>query len=622
MYPKYFGLTESGFSITPDPQYLFLSDQHREALVHLQFGAGEDGGFVLLTGEVGTGKTTVCRAFLEQIPERVDLALIFNPALSSRELLQAVCSEFRIPVALESSSSRQLVSALNEYLLRAHAAGRRPLLMIDEAQNLSPEVLEQVRLLTNLETDKHKLLQIFLVGQPELRELLQQRGLRQLAQRITARYHLGPLKRRETRAYVRHRLRVAGAERELFTGPALRLVHRRTGGVPRLINILCERALLGAYATGRQQATWSIVARAARELAGNSGRRSPPPDGLARLGAWALAAFVALSLGFAGYWLGSTESTNPVVALSQPTPGRPEIVPISPIYASAVEPLDAVVPPEAAEPLLPHKTEPAYPPVFEMAVSAAAVQPVSEMAQSESPKLAADQPEAARPPVLTPPEADSGRSQSADSPAVADPEWREFRAQALGLPLAGRKLAMQRLMTRWGIVFSERDLRDPCEVAEMDLAACLVRRAGWTRLLEFNRPALLRLDGGRNQALYALLIGFRGDAALIDLGDREQLLPLEQLDRYWSGDFILLWRIPPGGERLVNERASSRSRKWLAEQLAPLVGGARDADLGALVRRFQQQQGLQVDGVAGPETMIRLNALSDRPGIPQLRRGG
>ena len=229
-----------------------------------------------------------------------------------------------------------------------HATSMRDdLLMIDEAQNLSPEVLEQVRLLTNLETDKHKLLQIFLVGQPELRELLQQRGLRQLAQRITARYHLGPLKRRETRAYVRHRLRVAGAERELFTGPALRLVHRRTGGVPRLINILCERALLGAYATGRQQATWSIVARAARELAGNSGRRSPPPDGLARLGAWALTAFVALSLGFAGYWLGSTESTNPVVALSQPTPGRPENVPISPIYASAVEPLDAVADPVA-----------------------------------------------------------------------------------------------------------------------------------------------------------------------------------------------------------------------------------------------------------------------------------
>ncbi len=612
MYLKYFGLTESGFSITPDPQYLFLSDQHREALFHLQFGAGEGGGFVLLTGEVGTGKTTVCRAFLEQRPEQVDLALIFNPALDSRELLQAVCSEFRIPVALEASSTRQLVGALNEYLLRAHAAGRRPLLMIDEAQNLSPEVLEQVRLLTNLETEKHKLLQIFLVGQPELRELLRQRGLRQLAQRITARYHLGPLKRRETRAYVRHRMRVAGAQRELFTGPALGLVHRKTGGVPRLINILCERALLGAYATGRHQVTWAVVARAARELAGNRSRASARMTGLGRLGAWTLAACAGLSLGFAGYWLGLAESVNPVTALPRPAPVPAETASISPLFVSAVEPRGAVASPLATEsPPLP-QIDARPSPESEVALSAAQ----DPGTQSEEPKVATAQPETVKPPLLAPLAADSERAES------ADPEWREFRNQALDLPLAGRRLAMQRLLALWGIAFSEQDPRDPCQVAEAEFAACLVRNGGWARLVGFDRPALVRLDVDPRQPLYALVIGFRGDAAVVDLGDREELVPLEQLDRHWSGDLLLLWRMPPGGERLVSARASSRSREWLAEQMKTWVDAGPEADLGVITRRFQEQQGLQVDGIAGPETMMRLNTLSERRGIPKLRREG
>ncbi len=616
MYPKYFGLTESGFSITPDPQYLFLSDQHREALVHLQFGAGEGGGFVLLTGEVGTGKTTVCRAFLEQRPERVDLALIFNPALNSRELLQAVCSEFRIPVALEASSTRQLVSALNGYLLRAHAAGRLPLLMIDEAQNLSPEVLEQVRLLTNLETDKHKLLQIFLVGQPELREMLGQRGLRQLAQRITARYHLGPLKRRETRDYVQHRLRVAGAQRELFTGAALRLVHRKTGGVPRLINILCERALLGAYATGREKVTSPIVARAARELGGNSDRTPARPAGWVRARNWALAAFAGLSLGFAGYWLGSAGSWTPVTAFSRPASAPAEAGSISPIDASAQAPSGVDLVAHAAESAPLPQTEPGPAPASETAASAAAVVGLARPAQFQEPKVATVEPETARPPVAAPPAADSERPES------ADPEWRAFAAETLGVPVAGRKLAMQRLLAHWGIAFSERDRRDPCEAAEADLAACLVSQGGWERLLGFDRPALLRMEIGSSRALFVTVIGFRGDAVLVDLGDREEFVPRAQLDRHWSGEFTLLWRMPPGGERLVSDRASSRSREWLAEQLGPLVGNAQGTGLGALTMSFQEQQGLQVDGVAGPETMIRLNSLSKRSGVPQLRRGG
>jgi len=268
MYADYFGLKEASFSVSPDPHYLYLSQRHREALAHLLYGAGGNGGFVQLTGEVGTGKTTICRAFMEQIPEQVDLALILNPALTVVELLQAICQEFHIPVQPGETSRMILVDKLNRYLLQAHANGRRPVLMIDEAQNLSADVLEQLRLLTNLETSKQKLLQIFLIGQPELQEMLQRKELRQLAQRITARYHLTPLNETETSEYIRHRLAVAGVERPLFSCPALRRIHRLSGGVPRLINMLCDRALLGAFATHRQSVDASIVRRASAELQG------------------------------------------------------------------------------------------------------------------------------------------------------------------------------------------------------------------------------------------------------------------------------------------------------------------------------------------------------------------
>ncbi len=268
MYADYFGLKEASFSITPDPHYLYLSQRHREALAHLLYGADGNGGFVQLTGEVGTGKTTICRAFMEQVPEQVDLALILNPALTVMELLQAICQEFHIPKVQDETSRMVLVDKLNRYLLKAHANGRRPVLMIDEAQNLSPDVLEQLRLLTNLETSKHKLLQIFLIGQPELQEMLQRQELRQLAQRITARYHLTPLSEAETADYIRHRLAVAEVERPLFSRSALRQIHKLSGGVPRLINMLCDRALLGAFATHRQTVDASIVKKAAAELQG------------------------------------------------------------------------------------------------------------------------------------------------------------------------------------------------------------------------------------------------------------------------------------------------------------------------------------------------------------------
>lgn len=273
VYLRYFGLEEAPFTITPDPRYLYLSRRHQEGLAHLLYGVGQggSGGFVQLTGEVGTGKTTLCRSLLEQVPEKTRLALILTPTLTPWELLAAICDELSVDYD-KAASIKMLVDALTAYLLRSHAEGERVVVVIDEAQNMDRDALEQVRLLTNLETETDKLMQIVLLGQPELRELLARNELRQLAQRITARYHLEPLDRDETAAYVRHRLAVAGAPRCPFNRAGLKAIFLHSQGVPRLINIIADRALMGAYARERTQIGATLVRQAAREVKGE-GRR-------------------------------------------------------------------------------------------------------------------------------------------------------------------------------------------------------------------------------------------------------------------------------------------------------------------------------------------------------------
>lgn len=268
MYKEYFGLEEMPFSIAPDPRYLYMSGQHREALAHLLYGFNSDGGFVLLTGDVGTGKTTICRCLLEQIPEKTAIAFIINPKLTVEELLAVICDEFGIRYPAGNKSIKVFIDNINSYLLEAHAKDQKAVLIIDEAQNLGAEVLEQLRLLTNLETNQVKLLQIILMGQPELRDKLSQPELLQLSQRIIARYHLGALSKKEVSAYVTHRLTVAGVRDPLFSDPAIDKLYKLSGGVPRLINVLCDRALLGVFAHGKKQVTGSIIKKAAAEVFG------------------------------------------------------------------------------------------------------------------------------------------------------------------------------------------------------------------------------------------------------------------------------------------------------------------------------------------------------------------
>lgn len=610
MYPEHFGLTEPSFSITPDPHYLYLSREHREALAHLVYGASQSAGFVLLTGEVGTGKTTVCRAFLEQLPERVVVALVLNPALSATELLHTVCDEFGVRVAAPEATAKQLVDALNRFLLQAHAEGKRPVLMIDEAQNLKPDVLEQIRLLTNLETHKHKLLQIFLVGQPELRSLLRQKGLRQLDQRISARYHLLPLNSRETADYIVHRLAVAGVNRRVFTRGATRRIFRLTKGVPRLINILCDRALLGAFAGNRSLVTAGIVGRAARELRGNRQRREGSGGGAG----WP--ALIAASLLAAG--IGGLALNWEVFLTDDPVSGSSSagIVDHS---RRQFEQADTVTAPHDQ-----HRQ-----PVAGPALSASADEPKPQAAVSvpditphpEPPTPPADALPTGQPVTALP----AGVGGETAQPDVAQqPEETSITNNPLFESGLDRRSAMALLFRAWGIDNPPDDIRSGCELAETRGLRCRPGRGGWQLLRSYNRPALLEMTDRRG---VLPLVGLSARQATIDLGERRLQLPLEQLAAHWNGSFLILWQPPPGGDMLIAMNSHGDIVRWLRQLLARVPGlqvdnpesPAFDHALQEQLRRFQRQQGLTADGIAGPETLIRLNTLAGPVQPPQLR---
>ena len=324
MYESFFGLRNAPFSIAPDPRRLYLSERHREALAHLLYGLDAGGGFVLLTGDVGAGKTTVCRCFLEKVPPHCRVAYVFNPRLTALELLETVCDEFGVPHPPSNPGAptvKDCIDPLNAFLLRSHAEGRTTVLVIDEAQNLAPEVLEQLRLLTNLETAECKLLQIVLIGQPELRAMLDHPRLQQLSQRVIARYHLGALNPTETRTYIFHRLALAGWQgRSPFGHRALARIHALTGGIPRRINVLCDRALLGAYAAGRHEASEEMVGQAAREVFSQTASVPAHPAAwhagwLVAAGALAGAALMAALLWGWGHWpVGKAAASGAVAA--------------------------------------------------------------------------------------------------------------------------------------------------------------------------------------------------------------------------------------------------------------------------------------------------------------------
>ena len=321
MYKKYFGLKMSPFSIAPDPRFLYLSGQHREALAHVLHGIRSDGGFVLLTGEIGTGKTTTCRCIIQTLEKHIVVAFIIHPALSVAELLAAICDEFGIAYP-KKTTRKDLVDRINDFLLDLHAKRKRAILIIDEAQNLSHDVLEQIRLLTNLETNERKLLQIVLIGQPELRDKLAGPELRQLDQRIVARCHLVALSKTDVFLYVNHRLRVAGGRSELFSKDALNSLYFYSSGIPRLINVICDRALLGAFVRQKQIVNRATLIQAANEVLGG---RLPGTE-RRRKALMTAAVLICIWLGLMFYFFNGFESreTGRGPGLLRPLPAMPQ----------------------------------------------------------------------------------------------------------------------------------------------------------------------------------------------------------------------------------------------------------------------------------------------------------
>lgn len=345
MYTSFFGLNEKPFSITPNPRYLYMSERHSEALAHLIYGIKDSGGFIQLTGEVGTGKTTLIRSLLQRLPENADVALILNPQLSATEFLGAILTELGIPQPADRTSLKELTDALNKYLLENYSKGRRTILIVDEAQNFAVAVLEQVRLLTNLETANQKLLQITLIGQPELRTMLSRVDLRQLAQRITGRYHLEPLSHDETEEYVKHRLSVAGGSGNIFTSQACRELYRLSGGVPRIINVIADRAMLGAFTRDEHEITPRMIRRAAAEVYGENADDRLRGRAWLKIAGFALGAAVLTGAAIYTSLRFASERSSPTAQ----TVNAPASVPRAAVVEAADDPVAVEPSPVAAE---------------------------------------------------------------------------------------------------------------------------------------------------------------------------------------------------------------------------------------------------------------------------------
>ncbi len=521
MYQPFFQLSQPPFSIAPDPRYLFMSERHREALAHLLFGLKGGGGFVLLTGEIGAGKTTVCRLFLEQIPARCNVAYLFNPKQSVTELLQSICDEFNIKVSPRNDAAvtvKDFIDPLNTFLLRTHAVKQNNILIIDEAQNLSADVLEQLRLLTNLETNERKLLQIILIGQPELRTMLDRPELEQLAQRVIARFHLAALSEGETAQYIAHRLAVAGGRNEpLFSERAMRRIHQCARGIPRRINLLCDRALLGAYAAGLRRVDVATIDAAAREVFRLDGVAAS--SGTLRW-RFALAGAVAGAVLLGGVLLGYNRFAAVPVKAAALSPARAAVVAIPPVSVSAPAPAT-----------------------------------VARVASS-----------AAR-----------------DLPA-----------------------AYQRLARLWQLTIGDGEA---CSALQKENVYCFDGR-GLTDLRQLDRPAILTLKDDDGRDYYAVLTGLSAMSANLQIDGIADTVSLAVLARRWNGDFRTLWRGPAGYRTSVSAGARGPVADWLAAQLAVVDGVPTPPD-GTLVderrvRRFQLMQGLKPDGIAGPQTLMRL----------------
>lgn len=619
MLCSHFDLTEPPFSIAPDPRFLFLSDGHREALAHLVHGV-TNGGLVLLTGEVGTGKTVVCRTFLSQLPDHCEAAFIFNPRLTDIELLATICDEFRISYPSDVQGKKILFDRIYTHLLDRHALGKSIVLVIDEAQNLSVDGLEQIRLLTNLETSVSKLLQIILVGQPELRTLLAQPALRQLSQRITARYHLQPLSKSEVTEYVNHRVNFVGANRPLFESGALRLLHKLSGGIPRLVNIHCDRALLGAAVQGRSTVDRHTMDLASREVCGGSAVKRPQPHQQRSRDTRSS----GQALGFAGLAIGAI-----ALALSALSLVSPEGVSYSTVVARVSAAWSALVSEPEVEPkpkpdaafVSEPATQPASVATDEMLVAKSSDSPKSTVAPAYAP-IDAPFPHAPGPDRYSAEEVlaaffalqrgtDPFRALVDDSDSVWSPEPPSWRT------------AFNAVLSAWRLPAVPEEI-EPCEHVVDTGLVCLHDWGTLKSLSTLNRPAVVRLDvDGRS--VYGAVTKFDKDTILVVINGDQRSWNYDQFRRAWDGEFSLLWQPPPGYRNPIAVGERGPLVRWLRTTLASSRGGAQpasesdvfDQSLLQDVIAFQRANGLTPDGLVGPRTIIRLNTAAASASAPR-----
>ena len=579
MYQSFFGLQQEPFSIAPNPRFLYMSDKHREALALLNYGLSRGASFVLLTGEIGAGKTTVWRRFLEELPSNFDVASVVNPKLDTQALIARLCEDLHLDSAA-GEKPIDMIDALHDHLLLAHARGRRTLIVIDEAQALSSEVLEQLRLLTNLDSSGRKL-QVMLIGQPELRQMLEMPQLEPLAQRVVARYHLAALSESETAGYIAHRLAVAGLRGPLpFDGESIGLIHRLCRGVPRRINVVCDRALANAQAAGRRSVDRHAVERAVAEVYGvrpAPARKPATERKTIHAGAAAVVAVAALAVGVllaprVETWWAST----PVARTPATTP--------------TASPAPAPAPGATAE------AELAPPP--QVAAPALAGLPVRDGQLTRG-----------SPPVPPP----AGAAMAVVAPPLARDDT-VFTAAAADEAAAWRTLAKL-----WGTTLGPGD---PCAAALLRSLRCLRTRGGMATIRQLDRPGLLRLVDERGRVAHALVTGVAGDQATLSIGGDERTVPSAELARVWRGEIATFWRAPPAFPDGDLADSTAAGTTWVAKRLAALDGGPIGAGKDALRARiaaFQLAHGLTPDGVAGPLTVMQL-ARASQDDEPRLKR--
>jgi general secretion pathway protein A len=576
MYKDYFGLKDTPFSIAPNPEYLYMSDQHREALGHLLYGIRGDGGFLLLTGEVGTGKTTVCRCLLQQVPEDVDTAFILNPKLTADEMLATICDELHINYP-DDASIKVLVDRLNQFLLESYQADRRTVVIIDEAQNLSVDVLEQLRLLTNLETNERKLLQIVLLGQPELLTVLAKPELRQLSQRVTARFHLNALELNEVIEYIAHRLEIAGARGSLFSPKVIKRIYKITGGIPRLINLVCDRALLGTYVQNRLEVNIATVNKAAKETLG------PPPADVSQWKSISIAASLIVMVGM-GMYFSQIKTPNALPPNSTQTASNPFI-------ASATS--------ETAAPITTNPKIEAFKIASQLsAENAIEVQPAEAVEFNKQGNN----------------NIGFVRQQMQVKPIQSMTELSGFTDESA---------AFTNLYLMWGTEVVLNDANQACSVSEDFGMACYSNPGNLDDIANLNRPVFVNFEIlGKPQHLLLTTI----DSTTVTLAgaDTEFYVGREDFLRYWDGQYKLLWRLPPGYERptVIGDRGETVA--WLSDQLAFIELQPKektttlfDEDLQERVKRFQASVGLLPDGRVGPQTWIHINSIQAQ-GVPLL----